>query len=87
VLVETDEDQVRIFKPFERGESAFEAFVPGFGLGLALVKDLATAIGAGVELRSTMGRGTTFTVVLPLRERPGARDGVVLALEAGRTPR
>ena len=61
------DDQARVFEPFERGTGVSEQFVPGVGLGLAVVKDLAAAIGARVELRSAPGAGSTFTVVLPLR--------------------
>jgi PAS domain S-box-containing protein len=63
------EDQARVFEPFERAESAAANFVPGVGLGLAVVKDLAGAIGARIELRSAPGAGSTFTVVLPVRQR------------------
>jgi PAS domain S-box-containing protein len=63
------EDQARVFEPFERGEGVAERFVPGVGLGLALVRDLCAAIGARVELRSAPGAGSTFAVVLPLPER------------------
>jgi K+-sensing histidine kinase KdpD len=65
----------------ERGEGATEQFVPGIGLGLAVVRDLANAIGAQVELRSAPGAGSTFTVFLPLPQR---RRGA--AAEAGESP-
>jgi signal transduction histidine kinase len=63
------EDQARVFEPFERGARASDEFVPGVGLGLAVVRDLAKAIGARVELRSEPDRGSVFTVVLPIRLR------------------
>jgi PAS domain S-box-containing protein len=65
----SSEDQARVFEPFERGVRASEEFMPGVGLGLAVVRDLASAIGARVELRSAPGLGSTFTVVLPVRQR------------------
>jgi PAS domain S-box-containing protein len=68
------EDQARLFEPFERGPRVAEEFVPGVGLGLAVVRDLANAIGARVELSSAPGRGSTFTVVLPVRQ-PGTERG------------
>jgi two-component system sensor histidine kinase BaeS len=47
------------------------------GLGLALVKELCDRMGGSVELESTLGKGTTFTVRLPVsppaRRRAGAR--------------
>ncbi len=77
------EDQARIFKPFERSAGASDQFIPGFGLGLALVNDLAAALGARVELQSTVGRGTTVSVVLPLGKRLVAQEGRGAAFEAG----
>jgi signal transduction histidine kinase len=68
------EDQERVFDPFERGERDAADFVPGLGLGLAVVRDLAAAIGATVELASAPGAGSTFTVTLPLRQ-PGSARG------------
>jgi signal transduction histidine kinase len=69
-------DLARVFEPFERGQGVAERFVPGIGLGLALVRDLAAAIGAQVELRSTPGVGSTFAVLLPSRHRRrGAATG------------
>ncbi len=38
----------------------------GTGLGLYLVRQLAEAMGGAVEVDSTLGEGTTFTVRLPL---------------------
>jgi PAS domain S-box-containing protein len=70
------EDQVRLFQPFERGERAAAEFVPGLGLGLAVVRDLAGAIGARVEMSSATGVGSTFVVVLPVRQ-PGRPRSVV----------
>lgn len=69
------DDQARVFEPFERGEGVAERFVPGIGIGLALVRDLAGAIGARVELRSAPGSGSTFTVLLP---SPHRRRGAVV---------
>ena len=71
-----------LFEPFERGARAAEQFVPGLGLGLAVVRDLAAAIGARVELASAPGAGSTFTVVLPRRQPEAARG--VLSRSRGR---
>jgi signal transduction histidine kinase/streptogramin lyase/CheY-like chemotaxis protein len=53
-----------IFEPFERAHDEAER-IPGSGLGLALVHELATAHGGKVEVESTPGRGSTFRVTLP----------------------
>ena len=56
-----------IFEPFERGHDEAER-IPGSGLGLALVHELATAHGGKVDVESVPGRGSTFLVSLPLAE-------------------
>lgn len=57
-------DQIRIFEPFERGESISKTHIPGVGLGLTLVKRMTEAIGAEIELESRVGAGSTFTLVM-----------------------
>jgi PAS domain S-box-containing protein len=53
----------RIFQPFER-LGAERSKVAGTGLGLALSRELARAMGGDIRVTSEPGRGTTFTVVL-----------------------
>ena len=62
------DDQERIFERFAAGEQA----VPGHGagLGLAIVKAIAEAHGGHVELESTLGKGSRFTIVIPSGESP-----------------
>ena len=40
----------------------------GTGLGLSIVRNLSVRIGAKIEVHSTLGKGTTFTLFLPLKE-------------------
>ena len=65
-------DAERIFEPFEHGERIENKSTPGVGLGLALVRDLAAALGGRVELSSEKGVGSIFTVSLPLPETASA---------------
>jgi len=53
----------RIFDAFHRGKIG--AKVEGFGLGLAAVKAIVEAHGGRVMVESEMGKGATFTVILP----------------------
>lgn len=59
-------DAQRIFEPFEHGERIENKSTPGVGMGLAVVRDLAAALGGRVTLTSEKGVGSTFIVVLPV---------------------
>jgi signal transduction histidine kinase len=59
------EEQVRIFEPFERLEPMRHKHVPGVGLGLAIVRDLTRAIGGTIQVSSEPGRGAVFDVSFP----------------------
>ncbi len=68
------EQQTRIFAPFERlGNAVTE---DGFGLGLAIVHDTVKLMGGGISLESEPGRGSRFTVTLPL-----AKAGETITVE------
>jgi signal transduction histidine kinase len=54
----------RLFQPFTRLST--EARVDGTGLGLYIAKAIVEAHGGTIEVRSAVGRGTTFTVTLPI---------------------
>jgi signal transduction histidine kinase len=59
-------DRAEIFEPFARGRAAVEAQIPGSGLGLSLVRSAAEAHRGSVTLVSQPGRGSTFTLHLPI---------------------
>jgi two-component system phosphate regulon sensor histidine kinase PhoR len=60
-----DRDQPRVFERFYRVDKARARELGGTGLGLSIVKHLAQEMRGTVGVRSTVGRGTTFTVRLP----------------------
>jgi|GEM_PF-559566 len=62
------EHQQKIFEPFWQVAGAKRA--AGTGLGLSVTRQLAQLLGGDVEVRSTLGEGSTFTVRLPLRPPP-----------------
>jgi signal transduction histidine kinase/ActR/RegA family two-component response regulator len=66
------EDIERLFAPFER-LGAEHSDVEGTGIGLALSRRLAEAMGGSLEVESAVTRGSTFAVNLPLVEGPVER--------------
>lgn len=55
----------RLFERFYRVDAGRSRDLGGTGLGLAIVKHLAESMGGKVRVASELGKGTTFTVVLP----------------------
>ena len=60
------EEQERIFEKFTRAESGLVHNVKGAGLGLSLVEMLVRAHHGRVDVDSTPGNGSTFTILLPI---------------------
>lgn len=61
------EDQVRLFEKFYRIRHRGMDDTPGSGLGLAIVKSIVERHGGRVWVESQPGRGSTFTIALPIR--------------------
>jgi two-component system sensor histidine kinase SenX3 len=62
------DQQDRIFERFYRGDPARARRTGGSGLGLSIVKHVAADHGGEVTLWSVEGRGSTFTLALPLAD-------------------
>jgi len=60
------EDIPRIFDEFYRCQSEQSRAIPGTGLGLSIVKTIVETHGGGIDVQSEFGKGTTFTVRLPV---------------------
>lgn len=78
-------DLARVFERFYRVDVARARMTGGTGLGLAIVRNVAQAHGGDVDVVSSLGRGSTFTVRLPMpamlaghpttsRRESGSRD-------------
>jgi signal transduction histidine kinase len=61
-------EQAAIFGRFRRGEEARRLGIKGTGIGLAIVDQIVKAHRGRVEVESRPGEGSTFTLVLPMRE-------------------
>ncbi len=76
--------QQQLFRPYVQADASVARTHQGSGLGLAIVRELCHLMGGRVELRSTPGQGSVFTVHLPLpavatEAAPGAGTGTTLA--------
>jgi signal transduction histidine kinase/CHASE3 domain sensor protein len=70
-----DRDLPMLFQEFHQLDTGEGKRYPGTGIGLALSRRLARALGGEIEVRSREREGSTFTLVLPRREvvAPGDR--------------
>ncbi len=56
-----------VFDPFTRERTSTVSGIQGTGLGMAITKNIVDMMGGSIQVESTQGRGTTFTVNLELR--------------------
>jgi heavy metal sensor kinase len=74
-------DRAHLFAPFYRSAEVRRRGYAGIGLGLAVARRIASAFGGTIEVRSEPGRGSTFTLLLPLVREPLAGAGCQPAAE------
>jgi signal transduction histidine kinase len=63
-----EERQPDIFEPFRRGSDYATRCHQGAGLGLSIVKNLVALMDGKIEVESTVGKGSIFTVTLPMKK-------------------
>jgi signal transduction histidine kinase len=78
-------DQKAIFEEFYRLSDGAEQTKRGLGLGLAIVDRIARLLGHKVSLRSELGKGSCFEVVVPRGKRAAAATAVPVSAERGST--
>lgn len=71
----TVEEQQRVFNAFERLSNAVAK--DGFGLGLAIVHNIVAMLGGKIHLESEKGKGSRFTVEIPMQEAEGLPEQVM----------
>lgn len=77
------EDQERIFEKFTQLESGLTRMHAGTGLGLAIARELTTMIQGEIQLLSEVGRGSMFSLIVPMRMDPNKAAEMTLRM-AGR---
>lgn len=60
----------KVFEKFYRSRNPLAATVKGSGLGLPIAREVARLHGGDITVESELGKGSTFTLVLPITEEP-----------------
>ncbi|WP_345242399.1 ATP-binding protein [Pontibacillus salipaludis] len=73
-----DHELPKLFKKFHRIDNSERRKIGGTGLGLSIVKEIVEAHGGKITVRSEAGKGSVFTITLPLAQPKSEGDGTSL---------
>ena len=63
----------KIFEPFERERTSTVSRIQGTGLGMAITENIVDMMGGTIEVQTAQGKGTEFTVCVPMRAQTEQR--------------
>jgi cell cycle sensor histidine kinase DivJ len=72
----SDQDLPKLGNPFVQADTSYDRGYEGAGLGLSVVKGLARLHGGSLAIASTLGHGTTATILLPMEASRPEAEGV-----------
>ena len=77
----SEEQQTRLFNPFEQAESSTTRKYGGTGLGLAITKRIVELMGGNISLQSVFGEGSVFTFTIRAEKLRVDTEDSILALK------
>src|SRR5690625_3401907 len=76
------QDQLKIiFQPFQQGKTSLSREVNGIGIGLNITKNLVDLHNGKMDVSSKVGKGSTFSVTLPVHDKVNHEEEIAVTVE------